>query len=150
MGENMNKSGLNLKNARSKEYFDAMRKIIADGVCPFCHDFVEKEKPAYHPNAVQAENDSWVATRNAWPYNNTKEHLILVVKRHIKTPEEMTEKEMLEFWDIFKQVKQKLGITHSTFFMRSDSTGETGATVQHLHAQMVVSGGEGPIMTAIG
>jgi diadenosine tetraphosphate (Ap4A) HIT family hydrolase len=146
----MNKSGLDLKNARSKEYADAMKKIITDEVCPFCHDFVEKAIPAYHPNPIIVENDSWVATRNGWPYANTKEHLIFVIKRHIYTPEEMTEKEMLDFWDIVKQSKQQLEITHSTIFMRSASTGKTGATVRHLHAQMVVSSGEGPIVTAIG
>lgn len=146
----MNKSGLDLKNARSKEYADAMKKIIADGVCPFCHDFVEKVTPAYHPNPVVVENDSWIATRNAWPYANTKEHLVFVIRRHIMTPEEMTQEEALGLWDIFKKVKQELGITHSTLLMRSDGTGKTGATVQHLHAQLIVAAGEEPVITRVG
>lgn len=146
----MNKSGLDLKNARKEEQINLMKKIISDGVCPFCHDFVDKKEPSYHPNPILVENNSWVVTRNAWPYENTKEHLILVIKRHILTPEEMEKEEILDLWDIIKKIKQKLEITHSTFLMRSDSTGKTGATVKHLHAQLVVSGSEGPIVTAIG
>ncbi|HBI34378.1 MAG TPA: hypothetical protein DEA43_01490 [Candidatus Moranbacteria bacterium] len=146
----MNKSGLDLKNARKEEQIEIMKKIISDGVCPFCHDFVEKSNPPYHPHPILVENDSWIATRNAWPYDHTKEHLILVVKRHILTPEEMTKNEILDLWDVIKQVKQKLEITHSTLLMRSDSTGMTGATVQHLHAQLVVSAGQEPVITRVG
>ncbi|HLN18771.1 MAG TPA: hypothetical protein VK255_01210 [Patescibacteria group bacterium] len=147
---NVDKSGLDLKNARKEEQIKVMKRIIADGVCPFCHDFVDKKKPAYHSNPILVENDFWIATRNAWPYKNTKEHLIFVIKRHILTPEEMTNEEILGLWDIIGKVKQNLGITYSTFLMRSDSTGLTGATVQHLHAQLVVASGEEPIITRIG
>ncbi|MDP1883993.1 MAG: hypothetical protein Q8L10_01365 [Candidatus Moranbacteria bacterium] len=146
----MNKSGLDLKNARKDEQIAVMKKIISDGVCPFCHDFVDKEKPAYHPNPTLVETGFWIATRNAWPYDHTKEHLILVIKRHILLPEEMTEEEILDLWNIIKKTKQKLKITHSTFLMRSDSTGMTGATVNHLHAQLVVSAGEEPVITRVG
>lgn len=146
----MNKSGLDLKNARKEEQIKVMKKIIADGVCPFCHDFVDKIEPAYHSNPILVENKSWIVTRNAWPYDYTKEHLILVIKRHILTPEEMKDKEILDLWNIIKETKQKLEITHSTLLMRSDSTGKTGATVQHLHAQLVVASGEEPVITRIG
>jgi diadenosine tetraphosphate (Ap4A) HIT family hydrolase len=146
----MNKSGLDLNNARREEQVEKMRQIISDGVCPFCHDFVDKEKPAYHSNPVLAETDFWVATRNAWPYEHTKEHLILVIKRHILLPEEMKNEEILDLWNIMEKVKQELNITHSTLLMRSDSTGRTGATVQHLHAQLVVSAGEEPVITRVG
>jgi len=146
----MNKSGLDLKNARKEEQIAVMKKIISDGVCPFCHDFVDNEKPAYHSNPVLIETDFWVVTRNAWPYDHTKEHLVIVIKRHILTPEEMKDEEILDLWNIIKKVKQELEITHSTFLMRSDSTGKTGATVQHLHAQLVVASGDEPVITRIG
>lgn len=147
----MNKSGLDLSNARKEEQIATMKKIISDGVCPFCHDFVDKIKPAYHTNPVLIENDSWIVTRNAWPYDNTKEHLILVIKRHILNPEEMTKKETLDLWDAVKEVKKMLNITHSTFLMRSsESTGKTGATVQHLHAQLIMSSDDGIVLTRVG
>ncbi|MDO8240879.1 MAG: hypothetical protein Q7T51_02800 [Candidatus Moranbacteria bacterium] len=146
----MNKSGLDLKNARKEEQIAVMKKIISDGVCPFCHDFVDKEKPAYHSNPVLIETDFWIVTRNAWPYEHTREHLVIVIKRHILTPEEMRDEEILDLWNIIKKVKQELEITHSTFLMRSDSTGKTGATVQHLHAQLVVASGDEPVITRIG
>lgn len=146
----MNKSGLDLKNARKEEQINLMKKIIADGVCPFCHDFVEKEKPTYHPNPILVETDFWIATRNAWPYEHTREHLVLVIKRHITTPEEMKNEEVLDLWNIVKKIKQELKITHSTLLMRSDSTGMTGATVQHLHAQLIVSAGDEPVITRVG
>jgi diadenosine tetraphosphate (Ap4A) HIT family hydrolase len=135
----MNKSGLNLKNARKKEQIKIMKQIIGDGICPFCHDFVEKKKPTYHTNPILLETDFWIVTRNAWPYENTREHLIFVIKRHILTPEEMTKEEGLDLWNILAQIKNNLNITHSTLLMRSDSTNKTGATVQHLHAQLIVA-----------
>ncbi len=147
----MNKSGLDLNNARKDEQIKVMKQIISDGICPFCHDFVDKEKPTYHPNPVLVETDFWVATRNAWPYQNTREHLILVIKRHILMPEEMTKEEILDLWNIITKVKKKLKITHSTLLMRSDSTNKTGATVQHLHAQLVVASEDSDgIVTKIG
>lgn len=146
----MNKSGLDLTNARKEEQIEVMKKIISDGVCPFCHDFVDKIKPQYHSNPVLVETDFWIATRNAWPYDHTMEHLVLVIKRHILTPEEMTNEEVLDLWNIIKKVKQQLDITHSTLLMRSDSTGMTGATVQHLHAQLIVSAGQEPVITRVG
>ena len=146
----MNKSGLDLNNARKDEQISVMKKIIADGVCPFCHDFVDKEKLMYHANPILVETDFWIATRNAWPYEHTKEHLILVIKRHILVPEEMSQDEVLDLWNIIQKIKKELGITHSTFLMRSDSTGKTGATVQHLHAQLIVAGGDAPVITRVG
>lgn len=147
---NVNKSGMDLNNARRKDQIETMKKIVADGICPFCHDFIDKEKPAYHSNPIIAETDFWVVTRNAWPYENTKEHLIFVIKRHILIPGEMKTEEILDLWNIIEKVKQELKITHSTFLMRSDSTGMTGATVQHLHAQLVVASSEKPVITRIG
>ena len=135
----MSKSGLDLKNARKKEQIKVMKQIITDGICPFCHDFVDRQKPAYHSKPVLAETNFWIATRNAWPYKNTREHLIFVIKRHILMPEEMTKKEIIDLWNIIEKVKKMLKITHSTLLMRSDSTNKTGATVQHLHAQLIVA-----------
>jgi len=147
----MNKSGLDLNNARRKGQIKVMKKIIADGTCPFCHDFVDKVDPSYHPNPILIETDFWVVTRNAWPYESTREHLILVVKRHILMPEEMTKQESLDLWNILEMVKKKLKITHSTLLMRSDSTNKTGATVQHLHAQLIVASEDSNgIVTKIG
>ena len=147
----MNKSGLDLNNARKDEQIKVMKQIIADSICPFCHDFVDKEQPTYHSKPVLVETDFWVATRNAWPYQNTREHLILVIKRHILMPEEMTKEEILDLWNIITKVKKKLKITHSTLLMRSDSTNKTGATVQHLHAQLVVASEDSDgIVTKIG
>jgi diadenosine tetraphosphate (Ap4A) HIT family hydrolase len=147
----MNKSGLDLSNARKEQQIATMKKIIADGVCPFCHDFVDKIKPAYHINPALIENNSWIATRNAWPYDNTKEHLVLIIKRHILNPEEMSKEETLDLWEIMGEVKKKLNITHSTLLMRSsESTGKTGATVQHLHAQLIMSNEDGIVLTRVG
>jgi diadenosine tetraphosphate (Ap4A) HIT family hydrolase len=146
----MNKSGLDLNNARKKEQIKIMKKIIIDGCCPFCHDFIDKKKPTYHPNPVLMETYFWVVTRNAWPYEHTREHLIFVIKRHIFNPEEMKKEEILDLWNIIKKIKKELKITHSTFLMRSDSTGMTGATVHHLHAQLVVAGSKKLVITRIG
>ncbi len=147
----MNKSGLDLNNARKKKQIKVMKQIIDDGVCPFCHDFVDKKKPAYHSKPVLMETDFWIATRNAWPYKNTKEHLIIVIKRHILMPEEMIKEEILDLWNIMAKVKKKLKINHSTLLMRSDSTNKTGATVQHLHAQLIVASEDSDgIVTKIG
>ncbi len=146
----MNRSGLNLKNARQKKQIEVMKKIIEDGVCPFCHDFVDRVTPFYHSKPILLENDCWVATENAWPYKNTDYHFLFVIKRHILTIEEMTDEERRLFWDILSKVKNKFDITHSTLLMRSDSTNQTGATVQHLHAQLIVAKKGEKVITRIG
>lgn len=145
-----NKSGLNLENARNEKQKDVMKKIIEDKECPFCHDFVEKKVPAYHTKKIEIENKSWILTKNAWPYVGTKFHFLIVSKKHIVLPEEMDKEETLELWQIVKEAKERFKIKKSTFLMRSGTTKHTGATVEHLHAHLIVGGKGKVVVTRVG
>ncbi len=145
-----NSSGLNLENAREDEQVSVMRDIIADGVCPFCHDFVDFLEPMYHAKPILHKNSSWIVTENAWPYENTAQHLLFVLRRHITHDSALTQKEIQDLWTLKKRIEKDRTITHGTFLMRSSGAGNTGATVHHLHAQLIVSGDENGVVTKVG
>ncbi len=69
---------LNLENARESEQILVMQKIQEEGYCPFCPGNLKKN----HHEETLRETDHWIVTKNQWPYEHTKLHLMLVLKYH--------------------------------------------------------------------
>jgi ATP adenylyltransferase len=124
---------LNLNNARKKEQIDVMKQIIKDGVCPFCRENLEK----YHTKPIIFETKNWVVTENAWPYNLTKKHYLVINQNHIEHSSEITDDGWFEIKQILEKLEEKEGLKYGTLLMRFGDTNRTGATVNHLHFQII-------------
>jgi diadenosine tetraphosphate (Ap4A) HIT family hydrolase len=131
-------------------YANVIEQIKKDGVCPFCPESVAK----YHKNPILKEGKFWVLTHNMYPYEGTKFHELLIHKTHITSFSEISKEAWDELNDFIKDFTGENKIPGATFFMRFGDTRYTGASVSHLHANLVSPDGENkerkPIIARIG
>jgi len=144
------KKHVNEEYARSKDQLEALRKINHGDFCPFCsRRYMETE----HPNPIFAETDHWFATDNRWKYEGAVEHILLIHKDHIESLSEMSSESWLDLKKIFNRVVEERKIPGATLVMRQGDGLYTGATVTHLHAQIISGPGNPdgkPVLARVG
>lgn len=125
---------VNKDNARRDDIKEALTKIIDSKECPFCSkDYLEKE----HKKPILWEGDFWLATENRWPYEGAKEHLLFIHKAHISHMSELTPEAWQELQTVAVKIASDRKINGGTLIMRFGDSRYTGATVTHLHAQLI-------------
>lgn len=143
------KRQVNLQHARTDFQRRVMEQIQKDDVCPFCNEHFLK----YHTKPILKRGKYWILTENFDPYPGSKHHLLAVSRTHVATLQELVPAARAELLALFAGECKKRGIVGGAVFMRFGDSDYSGATVEHLHAQMV-SGGKGPkkesIVTRIG
>ncbi len=142
----MKKPLVNTSNTRSRPdgaYSEVIAKIAEDGVCPFCPENLAK----YHKKPV-TEKKHWLVTDNMYPYKPSRYHRLLIHKAHIAHISELTTEAWTELREIIKDESVRAGVTGGTFIMRFGDTRYTGASVTHLHANLVQSDPDDPAYDA--
>jgi ATP adenylyltransferase len=134
----MSKNYVNIKHAnrpsdREGKYAKVINKIKNDRLCPFCEENFLK----YHKLPVIKENKNWFLTKNMYPYEETRLHLLLVHKKHISSIEEITPEGWLDLQKIINSSIKEFKIKGGAFFIRFGDSKLTGATVTHLHAHLI-------------
>ena len=141
---------VNLSHARTDFQRDVMKRIMRDGVCPFCEENFLK----YHTKPIIKKGKYWTLTENFEPYPGAKHHLLIVSRTHLTDFAKLTPAARAEMFALFAAECKKRAIAGGTVFMRFGDTDFTGGTVEHLHAQLVSGGqrdaGGAPIETRIG
>ena len=96
----------------------------------------------------------WTLTDNMYPYKGAKHHLLFIHKKHITRIDEIGKDAWLEFHSLLAYIVKERSIPGGTFFMRFGDTRYTGASVAHLHAQLVSSNPDdeayGPLLARVG
>lgn len=123
---------VNTGNAQRAGYGSVVEKIAQDKICPFCEDNL----PKIHPNPLDVR-EYWTVTKNAYPYKPTRQHVLLIHRVHVAHLSELSSAAWSELQDILRELSAKLGIEGATLVMRFGDTRFTGASVTHLHAQLV-------------
>ncbi|MBI1971240.1 MAG: hypothetical protein HYS52_00095 [Candidatus Wildermuthbacteria bacterium] len=129
----MKKTVVNLRNARKGEYRKVIEEILARGKCPFC-----PENFKYHKKPILRSQGQWFLTENSWPYTNTRCHLILICKTHKERFSELTRTDFKNVVNLTNWAIEKYKISGGAVFVRFGNTNFTGASVAHLHFQIVV------------
>ena len=133
-----------------KEYEMVIDKISKDGVCPFCEENLSK----YHKNPILADGKFWILTDNMYPYKGAKHHILLIHKKHTDSIVNLSKDAWDELFELTGSEIKKREIGGGTFFLRFGGTSYTGASVSHLHANLVSPDIEdksrGPIIARIG
>jgi len=120
--------------ARSDEVKEELLRIQEKGFCPFCsRDYLENE----HPKQILKETDNWLVTENRWVYKNSKTHLLFIHKRHLTNLSELPNDELLELFDLIREIEEENNIPGATLVWRHGECMATGGTLYHLHAQLV-------------
>lgn len=138
---------INIGNARNAEQKEIMKQIKKDGVCPFCREHFE----TYHTKPILFETEDWVITENAWPYENAKKHFLLVAKKHVTHPSQLELSAWKNLHECISRLESEYHMAQGTMLMRFGDSRYTGATVDHLHVQLVIAeSNDTPIMTRVG
>jgi diadenosine tetraphosphate (Ap4A) HIT family hydrolase len=130
---------VDVRNASTRargDYARALAEIESAGVCPFC----EAHLPQHHRKPILFRNPHWLVTENAWPYDGVRHQLLLIATEHLERAEDLPP----EAWDslggAYRRLVREYRIEGAALLLRTGLTEFTGASVAHLHAQ-VISGG---------
>jgi diadenosine tetraphosphate (Ap4A) HIT family hydrolase len=144
---------VNLENTAHRPtgiYSGVIDQIKKDGVCPFCPESLAK----YHKNPIIKEGKFWLLTNNMYPYEGAKYHALLIHKVHITTFAEISKEAWEELNEFINYFTGEHAIPGGTFIVRFGDTRYTGASVVHLHANLISPDGEDkdrkPIIARIG
>jgi len=135
----MKKKQVDVKNAevvKRDAYIRALKKIVAGGFCPFC----EKHLFKHHKRPVLYMSKFWLVTENAWPYKGTRFHFLFIPLKHIEEIGDMSPVVWKNLQTLYREVVEREKILGGTLMIRSGDTEVTGASVNHLHAHLVVGG----------
>jgi ATP adenylyltransferase len=127
------KKHLNMMNARFPEQLSQMKDLEKKGICPFCR----KNFEANHREPILREGKNWLVTKNDYPYEGSKLHLLLVYKKHVDSIEKISEKDINELFGHIKWVKKEFKIPGGAFVMRFGDMHYNGATIYHLHSHII-------------
>lgn len=119
---------------KRNDYGDILKKIVDGGFCPFCEEHLFK----HHRRPLIYKSKYWLVTENAWPYTGTRLHILFIARPHIETTEEMPSVMWNELHKFYRTLIRKYKIKGATLMLRSGDTKLTGASVNHLHAHLVV------------
>ncbi|MCB9813577.1 MAG: hypothetical protein H6772_04185 [Pseudomonadales bacterium] len=124
---------VDIDNTREDEQKKVMEEIILADHCPFCEENLSK----YHKNRFIKEGKHWILTKNRWPYEHTKVHLLLIYKKHATHLNELDSKAGKELLDFVKWAEQKYHIAGGGWAMRFGDTNYSAGTVNHIHVQFI-------------
>ncbi|HSW80839.1 MAG TPA: hypothetical protein VLG40_00430 [Candidatus Saccharimonas sp.] len=127
----------NTKHRPGGAYSNVIAKIGQDGVCPFCPENLAK----YHPNPIIRAGGFWLLTKNAYPYEGAAHHFLLIHKAHIESFEQLTPAAWAELQTLLNFVLTDNAIKGAALAFRFGDTAFTGASVAHLHAQLIAGSG---------
>ena len=132
------------------DYVQVLEAIIAAGFCPFCEEHLFK----HHRKPILFRSRYWLVTENSWPYKGSRFHFLFIARTHIEATENLTTAAWIDLYHLYQKVAHESCLLGGTLFIRSGDTNITGASVNHLHAHLVVGGkrteGAEPITALVG
>jgi ATP adenylyltransferase len=132
-GFNLEKPLFEMRHTRVVAQHNRMAECIKLGLCPFCWENLEK----YHDAPVLMQGKFWAITANDYPYKGTRLHFLAIYYRHISSMAELEPGAGDELFVLFNKLCKEHEIIGATVIMRSGEMKYTGATVFHLHAQIM-------------
>lgn len=113
--------------------------IAEKKLCPFCPEHLAE----FHKLPIE-ERAFWLITDNQFPYKPSKYNKLFIHRVHIGHVSEISPEGWKELGEIIKEQTAKLDIVGGSFFMRFGETRFTGASVSHLHCQLLQSNPDDP------
>jgi ATP adenylyltransferase len=122
------------ENVRTAEQRAEMARLDAAGVCLFC-----PEELARHPRQrILLSTRHWTATPNEFPYAGTSAHILLIPDQHATDLLELSDEVRADFWVALAAVAQASALRYYGLGVRNGDCRLTGATIQHVHAHVLV------------
>lgn len=128
---------IDISNARLEEQQEVMRRIAADGVCPFCEEHLFD----YHTEPILKRGTYWLITKNRWPYEGSKHHFLAISTTHIASFNDLAPEAGAELFTLFQEVAREFNITTGGLGLRF---GTGSNSVKHIHAHFIEPDTEDP------
>lgn len=125
---------VNLNNARLDAQRATMKQIQENGECPFCTENLSK----YHTEPILQDGEHWKLTRNQWPYEYTREHLLAISAYHAESLADLRDGSFDELQRHLQWAEFTFKVASGGLAMRFGDVTKNGATVRHLHAHLIV------------
>ncbi len=133
------KAYVDINNAHGEKMLATLQQIIEDGVDPFSLEHMQK----YHERPILEIGKYWFVTENQWPYPNTRVHLLFITVEYAETFKDIPSDAFAELEELCEKYSEQYGVEGGALCMRFGKTSMTGATVKHLHAQLIEANMEG-------
>jgi len=134
----MSQNFVNPENTQGRpdpEYAELIKKIQQDGVCPFCPEHFS----TYHKKPILYETPYWLLTENMKPYEGARVQLLIIYKFHAVSILEICNESWLSLRRVIERAHLMYDIPGGTLVFRFGDTKYTGASVAHLHCNLVSS-----------
>jgi diadenosine tetraphosphate (Ap4A) HIT family hydrolase len=119
-----------------QDYVATLKEIVEEGFCPFCEEHLFK----HHRKPLLFKNAHWLVTENFWPYDGVKRQFLLITRKHISHVTGLSPEGWKALGSACKRLARDYGLKGGTLLMRFGDTAYTGASVSHLHAQIIIGG----------
>ncbi|MCR4275927.1 MAG: HIT domain-containing protein [Candidatus Parcubacteria bacterium] len=124
----------NANIVKRSDYTRTLNAIIAGGFCPFC----EKHLFKHHRQPIMYKSKHWLVTKNAWPYKGSRFHFLFITRKHVEATEGIAPTAWNDLQKQYRKLIKENNIQGATLMIRSGDTRFTGASVNHLHAHLIV------------
>ncbi|MBX4190474.1 HIT family protein [Candidatus Saccharibacteria bacterium] len=121
------------KAARSQDQLEEMRRLDKEGKCILCPEFIHEDI-----HDLEIETEQWMVKKNRYPYENTKLHILIIPKEHVKSVSELTKEAKESFLDVVSECERKYDLNSYAVALRSGDMRFNGGSIEHLHAHLVV------------
>ena len=122
-----------LDAARSPEQRAYMEHLESERACVFCLDYVE----THHAHPIEHRGTHWFVTKNAFPYEGTEAHYLIIPLQHVTSFDELPDEAGAELWSIKRMLKSQLSPLSTATVERSGDMRLNGGSVAHLHTHFV-------------
>jgi len=119
---------------RKGNYVETLESIVAGGFCPFCEEHFFK----HHKKPILCSTKHWLVTENSWPYDGLQHHVLFIAREHVERTEHLSPEAWADLHRLYRLTVKQRSLEGASLFIRSGETKITGATVNHLHAQVIV------------
>ncbi len=116
------------------DYTDVLKQIIDEGHCPFCEEHLLR----HHRKPILVRSSHWIVTENSWPYAGSVHHFLLITLEHVERIEDLSLEGRIDFFQQYDALSKKFSFEGATILWRSGNTRMTSASVNHLHAHIIV------------
>ena len=124
----------NAEVVKRTDYVRTLSSIVAGGFCPFCEEHLFK----HHRRPLIYKSQHWLVTENAWPYEGSQFHFLFIARAHVEKTEDLSLAMWTGLHKLYCKLVKRYRFKGTALLMRSGDTKTTGATVNHLHAQLIV------------
>lgn len=125
---------INMGNAREEDQRVRMRHSEENKVCIFCEEGLRE----IHKLPILQQNETFFVTDNAFPYPGTRDHVLIIPKKHISTILDIDVDSWVDAKEMIEWAVQDRKMPGASLFLRFGDSRFTCSSLSHLHFQLLV------------